>query len=58
MNSANEIHCLGIDGHIYSIKRYAELECNENGYLCPVEVIQAHIQKVVCECFVNVGNML
>ena len=31
MNSADEIHCLGIDGHIYSVKRYAKLECDENG---------------------------
>lgn len=30
MNS-DEIYCLGIDGHIYSIKRFAELECDENG---------------------------
>lgn len=27
----DEIYCLGIDGHIYSIKRFVELECDENG---------------------------
>lgn len=27
----NEIVCLGVDGQIYTVKRYAELECDENG---------------------------
>ena len=27
----NEILCLGINGQIYTIKRYAELICDENG---------------------------
>ena len=29
--NANEILCLGINGQIYTIKRYAELICDENG---------------------------
>ena len=29
--NANEILCLGINGQIYTVKRYAELECDENG---------------------------
>ena len=27
----NEILCLGIDGHVYSVKRCAELICDKNG---------------------------
>lgn len=27
----DEIFCLGINGQIYTVKRYAELECDENG---------------------------
>ena len=29
--NTNEIICLGIDGNIYSIQRFAELEYDENG---------------------------
>jgi len=37
MNS-DEISCLGIDGHIYTIKRYVELKCDENGLPVRYEV--------------------
>lgn len=37
MNS-DEISCLGIDGHIYTIKRYAELKYDENGLPVRYEV--------------------
>lgn len=34
----NEIICLGINGHIYTIKRYAELIYDENGLFVDYEI--------------------
>lgn len=40
----NEIICLGIDGNIYSVKRYAELEYDDNGF--PVKYLVPKLPSV------------
>ena len=47
----NEILCLGIDGHIYSIKRFAELEYDKNGLPVRYEVPRLPVVPFVARGF-------